>query len=339
MIGADKRIVQRLASVGYRLSKGWLCLVQGREPPNGAEDGGVTMRHSAKSDEDGRAHMPGPYFDPLAHQKIHVLVVDDEKMIRSLLKMSLQRMGYEVTSADDGEEALRLFQEHHFDLVLLDILMPGIDGFTVCSELRHLSDVPIVMLTALNRPDDIVRGLELGADNYITKPFTFKEVEARIRAILRRAAHRLEPDEMQVLEHGDVRLDSGLRAATVAGELVELTRTEYQLLHQLMVNVDRPVSKEDLLERVWGYEASDTNSNIVELAIRRLRKKVEEDPSNPDRLITVRGVGYKFTPKGVAATRKPGPSPAAMHRRPALSHRAPVVGVPYWGEPDEEKPA
>lgn len=297
------------------------------------------MRHSSKSDGDGRSYLPSPYFDPLAQLKIHVLVVDDEKMIRSLLKMSLQRMGYEVTTADDGEEALRLFSEGRYDLVLLDILMPGIDGFTVCSELRRLSDVPIVMLTALNRPDDIVRGLELGADNYITKPFTFKEVEARIRAILRRAAHRLEPDEIQVLEHGDVRLDSGLRAATVAGNLIELTRTEYQLLHHLMLNADRPVSKEDLLERVWGYEASDTNSNIVELAIRRLRKKVEEDPSNPDRLITVRGVGYKFAPKGAVATRKLALPPATMHRRPALGHRTPVAGFAPIGHADEENPA
>jgi len=264
-----------------------------------------------------------------------VLIVDDEKMIRSLLKMSLQRMGYEVTTAESGEEALRIFEEASFDLVLLDILMPGIDGFTVCTELRRISDVPIVMLTALNRPDDIVRGLELGADNYITKPFTFKEVEARIRAILRRAIQRTEPEDVQVLEYGDVRLDSGLRAATVAGTLVELTRTEYQLLHHLMLNVDRPVSKEDLLERVWGYEASDTNSNIVELAIRRLRKKVEEDASHPDRLITVRGVGYKFIPKGSVSARATTPPVVTKHRHPIPNHRTPLVGIPQWSERDE----
>lgn len=253
--------------------------------------------------------------------KVHVLVVDDEKMIRSLLKMSLQRMGYEVTTADDGAEALDLCQTQQFDLVLLDILMPNVDGFTVCSELRRESDVPIVMLTALNRPDDIVRGLELGADNYITKPFTFKEVEARIRAILRRTTNKIEAEPVQVLEHGDVRLDGGLRAATVGGNLVELTRTEYQLLHYLMSRVDLPVSKEDLLERVWGYEAADTNSNIVELAIRRLRKKLEEDASQPNRLITVRGVGYKFTPKGVSP-RVAAPVPAVQHRRPSFTSRS-----------------
>jgi DNA-binding response OmpR family regulator len=250
-----------------------------------------------------------------------VLVVDDEKMIRSLLKMSLQRMGYEVTTADDGAQALELFQNQSFDLVLLDILMPNVDGFTVCSELRRSSDVPIVMLTALNRPDDIVRGLELGADNYITKPFTFKEVEARIRAILRRTTNKIEAEPVQVLEHGDVRLDGGMRAATVAGNLVELTRTEYQLLHYLMTHVDSPVSKEDLLERVWGYEAADTNSNIVELAIRRLRKKLEEDASQPSRLVTVRGIGYKFTPKGLASRLAPV-TPAVQHRRPTFNQRS-----------------
>jgi DNA-binding response OmpR family regulator len=259
-----------------------------------------------------------------AQNKVHVLVVDDEKMIRSLLKMSLQRMGYEVTTADDGAEALELFHSQSFDLVLLDILMPHVDGFTVCSEVRRVSDVPVVMLTALNRPDDIVRGLELGADNYITKPFTFKEVEARIRAILRRTTNKIEAEPVQVLEHGDVRLDGGMRAATVSGNLVELTRTEYQLLHYLMTNVDLPVSKEDLLERVWGYEAADTNSNIVELAIRRLRKKLEEDASQPSRLITVRGIGYKFIPKGPISRLMPATS-NVQHRKPIFNQRATKV--------------
>jgi DNA-binding response OmpR family regulator len=275
-------------------------------------------RTFGSAQEDDSRFVPD---DPnAARSKVHVLVVDDEKMIRSLLKMSLQRMGYEVTTAEDGAEALALFQTQIFDLILLDILMPNVDGFTVCSELRRESDVPIIMLTALNRPDDIVRGLELGADNYITKPFTFKEVEARIRAILRRTTNKIEAEPVQVLEHGDVRLDGGMRAATVGGNLVELTRTEYQLLHYLMSHVDLPVSKEDLLERVWGYEAADTNSNIVELAIRRLRKKLEEDASQPNRLITVRGIGYKFTPKGVAARLTPA-APAVQHRRPTFNTR------------------
>ncbi len=269
--------------------------------------------------------------DPLASDGVYdadsvrVLVVDDEKVIRNLLQLSLQRMGYLVVTATDGPEALSLFESQHFDLVLLDILMPGMDGFHVCRAIRKLSDVPIVMLTALNRPDDIVLGLELGADTYITKPFTFKEVEARIRAILRRATGRTESEFVQVLEHGDVKLDSDLRAVTVAGSLVELTRTEYRLLHNLMTNADRPLSKDRLLETVWGYEANDTNSNIVELAIRRLRKKLEDDPSNPRRLVTVRGVGYKFCPLYAGHGRNGQSLTAeAQHRRPPADHWLPV---------------
>lgn len=259
-----------------------------------------------------------PILDP---EQVRVLVVDDEKVIRNLLQLSLQRMGYQVVIATDGPEALALFEAQRFDLVLLDILMPGMDGFHVCRAIRKVSDVPIVMLTALNRPDDIVLGLELGADTYITKPFTFREVEARIRAILRRASGRTESDFVQVLEHGDVKLDTDLRAVTVAGSLVELTRTEYRLLHHLMTNVDRPLSKDRLLESVWGYEASDTNSNIVELAIRRLRKKLEDDPSNPSRLVTVRGVGYKFCPRAVNHARGSQTSPSeAQHRRSPSHH-------------------
>ena len=274
--------------------------------------------------DDGDPSSGDAAFDA---EVVRVLVVDDEKVIRNLLQLSLQRMGYQVVIATDGPEALVLFEAQRFDLVLLDILMPGMDGFQVCSAIRKTSDAPIVMLTALNRPDDIVLGLELGADTYITKPFTFKEVEARIRAILRRASGRTESEFVQVLEHGDVKLDSDLRAVTVAGSLIELTRTEYRLLHNLMTNVDRPLSKDRLLETVWGYEASDTNSNIVELAIRRLRKKLEEDPSNPLRLVTVRGVGYKFCPRHAGHVRSSQALPAeAQHRRPPADHWLPING-------------
>lgn len=268
-------------------------------------------------------------------ETIQVLVVDDEKMIRNLLKMSLQRMGYEVTTASDGIEGIQRFREGAFHLVLLDILMPGMDGFDVCAELRKVSDVPIVMLTALNRPDDVVRGLELGADNYITKPFTFKEVEARIRAILRRTALRSDNQSFQILEEGDVKLDSGMRAATVGGQLVELTPIEYDLLYYLMINTDRPVSKGDLLRDVWNYEATDANSNIVELAIRRLRKKIEHDPSNPRRLITQRGLGYKFVS---FKSHKLHAANLPRHRgRPqdeAAEEAGPVPQDEKWADPD-----
>lgn len=259
-------------------------------------------------------------------EDVQVLIVDDEKIVRNLLQLSLQRMGYTVTCATDGPEALAAFIQQKYDLVLLDILMPGVDGFEVCAQLRRISAVPIVMLTALNRPDDIVRGLELGADTYITKPFTFKEVEARIRAILRRANGRTESEFVQVLEHGDVKLDTALRAVTVAGSFVELTGTEYRLLHRLMTNTERPISKEELLQTVWGYSASETDSNIVELAVRRLRKKVEEDPSDPQRLVTVRGVGYKFCAIDPNSRRLPAAA-GPQHRRPATAE--------HWGDREE----
>ncbi len=225
--------------------------------------------------------------------KINILVADDEKMMLQLLSMSLQRLGYHVVTAENGLEAVELFDRHHFDLVLLDVLMPGMDGFTACAEIRKRSDIPVVMLTALSRPDDIVRGLEIGADNYIVKPFTFKEVEAKLRAILRRTNFQNNQYVFQIIERGDIRLNSEVHQVTVGGVAVELTGTEFQLLHFLMTHADQTVSKEELLEAVWGYDSTD-GSNLVEVAISRLRKKIEKDPARPDRLLTVRGIGYRF---------------------------------------------
>ncbi len=162
--------------------------------------------------------------------KQRILVVDDEKVMRDLLEMSMARLGYTVTAVADGATALDLLRSNKYDLVMLDVLMPGLDGFAVCTELRQFSDVPVVMLTALNRPDDVVRGLELGADNYVTKPFNFKEVEARIRAILRRSTHQSEGDAFDVAEFGDLRLFNSAHNATVAGRPVELTPTEFSVL-------------------------------------------------------------------------------------------------------------
>ncbi|MEZ4673590.1 MAG: response regulator transcription factor [Caldilineaceae bacterium] len=228
------------------------------------------------------------------NQKINILIADDEAMMLQLLSMSLQRLGYNVVTAQNGLEAVETFDRHTFDLVLLDVLMPGMDGFAACSEIRKRSDVPVVMLTALSRPDDIVRGLETGADNYIVKPFTFKEVEAKLRAILRRTNFQNNQYVFQIIERGDIRLNSEIHQVTVGGIAVELTGTEFQLLHFLMTHADQTVSKEELLEAVWGYDSTD-GSNLVEVAISRLRKKIEKDPSRPDRLLTVRGIGYRFS--------------------------------------------
>ena len=160
-------------------------------------------------------------------------------------------------------------------------------------ELRAFSDVPVVMLTAMNRQEDVVRGFELGADNYIVKPFNFKEVEARIQAVLRRATHLLGGAAFDVVTYGDLLIYHTQQRVEVAGAAVELTPTEFALLQYLAKRGERPTSKEELLQEVWGYSDND-NLNLVELAIRRLRTKIERDPSQPERIVTVRGVGYKF---------------------------------------------
>lgn len=256
--------------------------------------------------------------------KISILVADDEKMMLQLLSMSLQRLGYHVVTAENGLEAIELFDRNHFDLVLLDVLMPGMDGFSACAEIRKRSDIPVVMLTALSRPDDIVRGLEIGADNYIVKPFTFKEVEAKLRAILRRTNFQNNQYVFQIIERGDIRLNSEVHQVTVGGAAVELTGTEFQLLHFLMTHADQTVSKEELLEAVWGYDSTD-GSNLVEVAISRLRKKIEKDPARPDRLLTVRGIGYRFSsakplkPEAATAGHKLQAQPVLPAYRPAIT--------------------
>ncbi|HIC88897.1 MAG TPA: response regulator transcription factor [Anaerolineae bacterium] len=226
-------------------------------------------------------------------RKINVLVAEDEAPLRSLLQVSLEAAGYRVRAAEDGERALELFQQGPFDLVILDVMMPKVDGFTVCKEIRKRSDVPVVMLTALGSVDDIVKGFELGADDYITKPFTFKEVEARIEAILRRIEWSTQPPEPDVISIGRVKLDADAHQVEVDGKPVHLTPIEFQLLRYLMIRAGKPVSKDMLFREVWGYDFAG-GTNLVEVAVRRLREKIEENPSAPTHIITVRGAGYKF---------------------------------------------
>lgn len=228
-----------------------------------------------------------------AERSIRVLVADDQDMMRELLSMSLQRMGYTVMTARNGKEAFELFQTHPFDLLLLDVVMPEMTGFEVCAAVRQFSDVPVIMLTALSRPDDIVTGLEQGADNYITKPFSFKEVEAKIQAIVRRAFFPSELTTYSILEEGDLWLNTETQEVKLNKQPVELTPIEFGLLHRLTLHANEPVSKEELLEKVWPDDASD-NLNIVELAVRRLRAKIEEDVTRPQRIVTVRGFGYRL---------------------------------------------
>jgi DNA-binding response OmpR family regulator len=223
-----------------------------------------------------------------------ILVVEDEDFLRSLLQISLEKEGYRVLTASDGLQALNIFAEETVDLILLDILMPNMDGFEVCDRVRKRSDVPIVMLTALNSPDDTVEGFELGADDFISKPFTFKEVHARLQAILRRIQWAREQPSFVIMTRGDITLNDEEHAVSVRGAEVHLTPIEYQLLHFLMSNPNRPISKEVLFKEVWGYDFTG-GTNLVEVAMRRLREKIEQVPSSPEYLITVRGAGYKFS--------------------------------------------
>jgi DNA-binding response OmpR family regulator len=225
--------------------------------------------------------------------RIKILVVEDDSFLCNLLRISLEKEGYGVRVACDGVEGLEAYNAMPPDLILLDIMMPRMDGFEVCRQLRKRSDVPIVMLTALNSPDDVVRGFDLGADDFITKPFTFKEVGARIQAILRRVMWARERPVFQIITIGDVQLNDDLHEVRVRNEPVHLTPIEYQLLRYLMIHADRPVAKEVLFREVWGYDFTG-GTNLVEVAMRRLREKVEKDPSSPQYLLTVRGAGYKF---------------------------------------------
>lgn len=221
------------------------------------------------------------------------LIVEDEMIMRRLLKQSMERLGFAVVEAVDGDDALQKFGAQRFDLIMLDVLMPKRNGFEVCKEIRRRSDVPIVIITALNRPEDIIQGLEIGADNYITKPFNFKELEARIYAVVRRSAHLNSHRAFDVAEIGDLRLFNETQEAEIVGRRVNLTPIEFALLRHLASQADRPVSKEELLQEVWGYMDTDS-PNLVELAVRRLRTKIEVDAANPTRIVTVRGIGYKY---------------------------------------------
>lgn len=223
----------------------------------------------------------------------NILVAEDEEFLRNLLLVSLEREGFSVVTAHDGIDALESFDSQQIDLVLLDVLMPRMDGFEVCSEIRKRSDVPVVLLTALNSPDDVVQGFELGADDFISKPFTFREVNARIQAILRRIGWSRERPSFLIMRYGDIVLNDEEHTVFARDEAVHLTPIEYQLLHYLMSNANRPISKDKLFHEVWGYDFTG-GTNLVEVAMRRLREKVELKPSTPEYLVTVRGAGYKF---------------------------------------------
>ena len=221
-----------------------------------------------------------------------ILVVEDEPDMAETIVRALEWGGYQTVTAADGREALERVQSDHPDLVLLDLMLPKIDGLDVCSEIREHSEVPIVMLTARVAEDDRVEGLTRGADDYVTKPFRVRELCARIAAVLRRSRHWDEAEE--ALEVGDLRIRPAAREVSVGGELVELTPKEFELLEYLARNADSVLSRERILGRIWG-EDQYLDERTLDVHIRWLREKIEEDPSDPKRLVTVRGVGYKLT--------------------------------------------
>lgn len=220
-----------------------------------------------------------------------ILTVEDDERIRTAVKLALEDEGWEVEEADSGEEALNAFTREAADVVLIDIMLPGIDGFDVCRAIRRVSDVPIVMVTARADTHDVVAGLEAGADDYLTKPFAPKELSARIRALLRRA-RTTEPDAPQMV-FGELEIIPDEGVVRVGGEEVHLTKTEFRLLVELAANPGRVFSREVLLERVWGYGYFG-DGRLVDVHIRRLRTKIEPDAANPRYVVTVRGLGYKL---------------------------------------------
>jgi DNA-binding response OmpR family regulator len=223
-----------------------------------------------------------------------ILLVDDEQAIQTLLTYPLRKDGYEVIAAHDGREALDRFGEGKFDLVVLDIMMPKLDGIEVCRRLRARSQVPIIMLTAKDDEIDKVLGLEMGADDYITKPFSVREFRSRVRAALRRAEMRRgEPVAQEPITAGDVHIDFERRAVTVRSEPVRLTYVEFEILAALARAPGRVMTRDALLERIWG-DSAYRDPRTIDVHIRHLREKVEADPRSPEYLFTVRGVGYRF---------------------------------------------
>jgi two-component system response regulator RegX3 len=221
-----------------------------------------------------------------------ILVVEDEESFSDPLSYLLRREGYDVAVADDGQTAIEEFDRNGADLVLLDLMLPGLPGTEVCRQLRNRGNVPVIMLTAKDSEIDKVVGLELGADDYVTKPYSSRELVARVRAVLRRG---IEPDTLMpgVIEAGPVRMDVERHVVTVGTEQVQLPLKEFELLELLLRNAGRVLTRVQLIDRVWGSDyVGDTKT--LDVHVKRLRGKIEPDPANPRYLVTVRGLGYKF---------------------------------------------
>lgn len=231
--------------------------------------------------------------DEIQHPR-RILIADDDPAIASLIQITLTDPRYELTAVANGLEALKAFERRPFDVVILDVMMPYIDGFEACQKIREKSDVPIVILTSRDGTDDVIHGFELGADDYITKPFKMAELIARVEAILRRVegykARRVPP----IVRVGPIVIDEPRHRVSVRGQEVNLTPMEFELLYFLAAYAGQVFDRETLFREVWGYEYVG-ETNLVDVCVRRLREKVEETPSRPRLIVTIRGVGYKLS--------------------------------------------
>ncbi len=224
-----------------------------------------------------------------------VLIVDDEPRYLRLLEANLRTEGYEVVTARDGQQAIETFSIQPIDLILLDIMMPRLDGFAACQRIREFSSVPIIILTAKGEEQDRVRGLDLGADDYLVKPFSATELLARVRAVLRRAQAPTEAGQARFFSHDNLRIDFARAEVWRGDQVVSLSATEYRLLLQFAHNLGKILTSEDLLTSVWGPEYK-TDKEILWVSIARLRQKLEEDPHNPKHIVTRSGLGYLMPP-------------------------------------------
>ncbi len=226
-----------------------------------------------------------------------ILVVEDERPLAEAIQFSVRKEGYEVDVALDGEAGWRKFRDGSYDLVLLDLMLPGMDGMEVCRRIRQDQATPIIILTAKDADIDKILGLEMGADDYMTKPFNMRELIARVRAVLRRAVAGREESDQGRLEAGDMIIDEGRHEVIVEGKAVDMPLMEYRLLELFMKNPGKALAREYLLNKAWGGDFYG-QTKTLDVHIRRLRKKIEKDPAKPQRIITVRGVGYRFEAGG-----------------------------------------
>jgi DNA-binding response OmpR family regulator len=232
-----------------------------------------------------------PQLSPEGRRAASVLVVDDDLTVRDVVRRYLERAGHQVTLADNGEDALARIAGHEVDLVVLDLMLPGMDGLEVCRRLREDSAIPVVMLTALGEEENRIAGLQLGADDYVTKPFSPRELALRVTSVLRRTG-AVRPEAARTLTDGDLRLDVAARRAALGGTELSLTTREFDLLVFLVSHPGEAFTREQLLTRVWGWDFGDQST--VTVHIRRLREKVELAPAKPTRIATVWGVGYRY---------------------------------------------